>query len=115
MDRRSFGLSFGVSLLAVGTGCGGGGGSDAAGSINSPALDHEEWNPGELFLVPGGGPFDLRVRLPDGVPRGGRFQIAGHGAALPAGVVMLPDGELRATAAAPFQTISGVIFEYTYD
>ena len=107
MDRRSFGYALGASLVVIR--CGGGGGG-AASAPQTPAA----WSPGTMFLALGTS-IDLNPSLPEGVPRNGRFRIAERGAALPPGIVLLPDGELRVTPAAQPGTVTGVVFEYEYN
>jgi hypothetical protein len=107
VDRRAFGYALGATLIA--TRCGGGGGGNL--TLQRPTA---VWNLGEVLLVPGTS-FDLKLGLPADVPRNGRFKVADHGAALAPGIVLLPDGELRATPAAQLGSVSGVIFEYDYD
>lgn len=107
MDRRVFGYALGATLIAAR--CGGGGGGDL-----TPQRPTAVWNPGDVLLVLGTS-IDLKPGLPADVPRNGRFRVADHGAALAPGIVLLPDGELRATPAAQLGSVSGVIFEYDYD
>jgi hypothetical protein len=107
MDRRSLGSALGASLVVMRCGGGGAGGGSAP---QTPAA----WNPGEVLLAPGAS-IDLNPSLPEGVPRNGRFRISERGAALPPGIVLLPDGELRATPAAQLGAVTGVVFEYEYN
>ena len=55
----------------------------------------------------------LRLTLPDGVPRNGRFNVSTLGTPLPPAITLSPEGSLHASANA--ESVSGVIFEYTHD
>lgn len=69
------------------------------------------WN---LNIVPllVGVEYNLTVRLPAGVPLGGRFSVSPTGAPLPASVTLSSTGVLLAKAT--HADITGVIFQYDY-
>ena len=104
MKRRTFNDALALTLVVVGSGCGGGQSSRAA-----PVAP---WLVGDVRLIRDGGSFDLRTTLPVGVPHDGVFKVSTLGTVLPEGFVLSPAGLLSATAGAIIA--EDVVFEYAY-